>query len=789
MQSDSHPRSFDWISLLILQVMFLVSGLSILTADWADHLSIILAVGALAVAAGAALGYSRFSARVGAIFASVYGAFAIGSQLGGTLDRALTWPDRVDDLIGRIVAAITALFRGGSSLDPLMFVLIIGCIYWVFGVTAGWAVFRRGGLWAAVIPAGVAILINTYFYTGDERLGQALATFVLVSLLLAARLELRRREQGWREKWSQVSTDVAYHVGRAGVIAAFVLVILAWGGPAFAQSRTAADLWVKAARPWSGLKERLGEALRNLRRDSYPVYDTYSDSLTLGAGTSLPHTVVMRVTVARAPNPDARLYWQSHSYDTYTDGQWGSVARETLAFDPGAGDLPLVAYSDREPIEAGFSPVLPALKVLFVPAQTVWISRTVTADVVNVPQGIAEVTRLTAEGVVVAGETYHVRGWVSVPTLEALRGAGKAYPDWVVPQDLSLPPTVTSRTKELAESITQGLDNPFDMAQAVTRWLRENIQYDRQSAAPPADQDPVDWFLFDSRIGFCNYYASAEVLMLRSLGIPARMGVGYASGTALPVGVYEVYADDAHAWPEVFFPGIGWVEFEPTLSQPELIRPLSGEVTRPELSAVQEFEPSGARPDADVPVIVSSQDTILLRVLIWIGLIVLLAGAAFLYLRANPLLVARASALLIVGLKRVGVQPPMILVRAQYASPQSTASQIYAGWTRWLDRLGPQLTSAQTPYERAVIFADRFPVYRDEGWTIAQAYAAERFGNVSADPTPLRRVWRNLLPRLRRTWLRHWLRGSPWLHPGQLRLGGTVDSDELPAAGSGRFEA
>ena len=55
MQSDSHPRSFDWISLLILQVMFLVSGLSILTADWADHLSIILAVGALAVAAGAAL--------------------------------------------------------------------------------------------------------------------------------------------------------------------------------------------------------------------------------------------------------------------------------------------------------------------------------------------------------------------------------------------------------------------------------------------------------------------------------------------------------------------------------------------------------------------------------------------------------------------------------------------------------------------------------------------------------------------------------------------------------------
>jgi hypothetical protein len=764
MQSNSSSRSFDWISLLILEAMFLASGLSILAADWADHLSVILAVGALAVAAGAALGYSRFSPRLASTISAIYGVFVVGSQIGGTLDRALSWSDRVGDMLGRLGVALSALARGDASIDPLMFVLLVAVIFWVLGVIAGWAVFRRQGLWTAVIPAGVGILVNAYFYSGHSKLGQNLAIYVLVSLLLAARLELKRREETWRTKWSQVSSDVAYHVGRAGVLAAFVLVILAWGGPAFAQSKTAADLWVKAGRPWAGIKQRLGDALSNLRRDTYPVYDTYSDNLVLGAGTELPHTVVMRVTVARAPSPDARLYWQSHSYDEYTDGKWSLVEGETLKFDPGGGDLPLVTYAERDPIEAAFRPALPALKVLYVPSQTVWVSRTVTVDVVNTQGGTADATRFTAEGVIVAGETYHARGWVSVPTVEALQTAGQDYPDWVMPQDLELPPTVTERTKELARSITAGLDNPYDMAQAVTDWLRENIKYDRQIAAPPPGQDPVDWFLFDSRVGFCNYYASAEALMLRSLGIPSRVAVGYASGTALAGGVYEVHADDAHAWPEVFFPGIGWVEFEPTVSQPALIRPQAAEVTREELSSVQEFSPSTGALDRDTPVVVTTQSANSRWLLIWLGLVLVLMAATVVYLRANPRLVAQASSALIVGLKRVGVRPPRLLERAQRVASLTTVSQIYAGWTAWLDRLGPRLTSDQTPFERATIFADRFPVYRDAGWAIAEGYAAERYGNVAVDSAQLRGVWRDLLPRLRRTWLRHWLQESPWIH-------------------------
>jgi hypothetical protein len=80
------------------------------------------------------------------------------------------------------------------------------------------------------------------------------------------------------------------------------------------------------------------------------------------------------------------------------------------------------------------------------------------------------------------------------------------------------------------------------------------------------------WVLKDHKQGFCNYYASAEVLLLRSIGIPARLAVGFARGE-LADGVYTVFRRDAHAWPEVYFPGIGWVEFEPTASEPPLVRP------------------------------------------------------------------------------------------------------------------------------------------------------------------------------------------------------------------------
>lgn len=145
-----------------------------------------------------------------------------------------------------------------------------------------------------------------------------------------------------------------------------------------------------------------------------------------------------------------------------------------------------------------------------------------------------------------------------VPNAEQLRSAGVDYSDWVRDRYLQVPESITPRTRELACRIAGDLPTDHDKAEAITAWLRSNIEYSRVTQAPPDDQETVDWFLFDYSTGFCNYYATAEVMMLRSLGVPASLAVGYARGEYVAdCGVYEVRAEIYHAWPEVFFPGYG----------------------------------------------------------------------------------------------------------------------------------------------------------------------------------------------------------------------------------------
>jgi hypothetical protein len=159
------------------------------------------------------------------------------------------------------------------------------------------------------------------------------------------------------------------------------------------------------------------------------------------------------------------------------------------------------------------------------------------------------------------------------PDLGQLREAGTLYPEWVTKKYLQLPQSFSPRIRELAQQITAGAETPYDKTVAVTEYLRTNIEYSASVPNPPRNRDLLEWVIFDHKKGYCVYYATSEVLMLRSLGIPARMAVGFAQGER-EGNTYTVRRLHAHAWPEVFFPGIGWVEFEPTGNQPSLNRPL-----------------------------------------------------------------------------------------------------------------------------------------------------------------------------------------------------------------------
>ncbi len=168
-----------------------------------------------------------------------------------------------------------------------------------------------------------------------------------------------------------------------------------------------------------------------------------------------------------------------------------------------------------------------------------------------------------------AGSTYTVRSLSSVATPDELATAPTIYPAWVTNRYLSPGDSLTERTRELAIDIVGDAVDPYTQAVRVEAYLRENITYNERVAEPPEGVDLVDYTLFESQQGYCEHYSASMTIMMRSLGVPARTVVGYYPGDYDEAQGGYVYRQlNAHAWTEVFFPGYGWIPFEPTASRP-----------------------------------------------------------------------------------------------------------------------------------------------------------------------------------------------------------------------------
>jgi len=153
-----------------------------------------------------------------------------------------------------------------------------------------------------------------------------------------------------------------------------------------------------------------------------------------------------------------------------------------------------------------------------------------------------------------------------LPKLDAarLRSASDSYPPSITAEHLQLPPELDARIPDLARQVTASAKTPYDKARAIEGFLRSRFGYTLNLAGKPG-ADPLANFLFVTRAGHCEYFASAMTILLRTLEIPAREVNGFLPGEYNDLaGDYIVRASDAHSWVEVYFPGSGWVTFDPT---------------------------------------------------------------------------------------------------------------------------------------------------------------------------------------------------------------------------------
>ena len=163
------------------------------------------------------------------------------------------------------------------------------------------------------------------------------------------------------------------------------------------------------------------------------------------------------------------------------------------------------------------------------------------------------------------GQPYKVTSAVSLATPAQLRLAEPEYPAWVMERYLQLPSSLPQRVRDLALNVTREESASYDKAKAIELYLKTNFGYNLSVKPPPFDADGVDHFLFTLGEGYSEYFASTMSVMLRTVGIPARLAVGYTTGDQ--VGEEELYAvtdSHSHAWVEVYFSEFGWIPFEPT---------------------------------------------------------------------------------------------------------------------------------------------------------------------------------------------------------------------------------
>ena len=286
-------------------------------------------------------------------------------------------------------------------------------------------------------------------------------------------------------------------------------------------------------------------------------YLGFAGDLDTAVRGKLGDQVVMEV---RAAVP---TFWVGETFDQWTGQSWTStITRSTTMTGGSPYSLPLQPGSDlrlgADDLQTFYVKDATANLIfhadnaqqLWFPAPKVYVGR--DGSIVS-PVGIGK------------GAIYSVDSNVYDPSPQELRAAPAADG----PAAYLQLPKAYDDVRALARSVTAGDTNRYDAIQSLIAWIGANTRYSTDIPPLPAQADAVEEFLFGNRTGYCEQISTALTVMLRTLGIPAREAVGYVPGPYNPVtDVYQVRADDAHAWVQAYFSGYGWVSFDPTAVVP-----------------------------------------------------------------------------------------------------------------------------------------------------------------------------------------------------------------------------
>ena len=632
------PRD-GWLALTLLTLNLMVVAWSVERADWAPTPNL---AGLMLLAILTSLILSRVPLPSICVIplGFMVGALIIVGKLSTFQGHYLELTSTTE-LIHRLGLWVHAAQTGGISIDPAPFAFALMAITWTSGLLSSWLFCRNGNFWGVFIIGTAGLLSNLTFLpaAASIHLGIYLLTALL---LVARIQSVRRRRDWDRQdiQYDQhlgiLSISDSIFIAIGVMILAFVLPIGNQWGP----TNTAYELVRKPLLSWEDDFNRLFAGLPARRPLPYRIWgDVMAFQGTINP-TSTPVLLVNSPTPMYWKARTYRTYtpkgWASldtvlkpldwrptystsqaylkrftvnyavtHNYDTrnlFVGGQLREIDRDVRieTYDSPIYTLTPNQAASGDGITPEINLILDRIKSLTPKNSSSLTSeevrqtlspgfRLVSLDTSNTGVqeiGIAEMIPAqpdilsiqSTKPTIKAGEIAQINSSVSTARPKDLKLVSTANPSWVLARYTQLPPEFPDRISALTQEITRGYVSQYDKAKAIEIYLKENLTYNLRIQPPPYNVDGVEHFLFSTREGYSEYFASAMTVMLRSEGIPARLVTGYSVGDKLPEeDIYLVRDKHSHAWVEIFFPKYGWIPFEPTPGAviPFVTKPLS----------------------------------------------------------------------------------------------------------------------------------------------------------------------------------------------------------------------
>ena len=709
-----------WLSLVLVSMLAVSVAWSLDDAalvlgrrDWTDFLAWASLGGVASGFIGARAGWNRPLAHlVGAAFAAlvvpliVGGVLAPGASLGAQYQA--TANSVVNAFIDFAIRGLTETRQSGHYL------LTLGLLCWANGQFAASAVFRHGRPIGPIIVLGSVLIANVSATSHDQIWFVVL--FTIAALFLLIRLHALEERATWIRRRIGDPTVVGSLYLRGGTVFIVASVFLALTLTKAAHSAPLAGFWDDA-------KPALVEISQWLQRLIPPAPDSkslgvpvFGSQVTIGGiWTS---SDLEALTINRTPGNNTPIYWRATTYDTFNLNTWTT---SVPASDPRPANTPILAGTlDAAPASALRAPqtfrVTPEsslFHVVFSPLDPLTVDRDTTLRTSGIDGSFQS---LAIDGRQPYTVTASMPQAVDEPgglTVNRLRAAGTSYPPGITARYLSVPDgAMGPNAKQLLADImarvkASGRTTPYDVAAAMVDEFKSPKYSYRTNVLGVCDADPsiVECFAAHKQ-GYCEHYATTMAIFLRQQKIPARLVEGFLPGDLdVATGEEKIIASAAHAWVEVYFPGLGWYAFDPTgVGQtPQLpvgrVVPVATPTPVPSFGSVAP-NPLGddrSRRPGGVPVTPrngSSTPGLILVSVLLLAAILLLAFVAW---RRGP----RSA---------------------------STPEGVYASIAALARRLGFGPRPTETAYEYATALGDLLPRVRPELQTVATAKVEVAYG-------------------------------------------------------------